>query len=255
MDGSEYAFKISPDPASGVRPGWTLLRFTNVGVEPHQVMFARLKDGVDLGKLAAAGAGDSSGAAAIEFVDMIGGVSYIGAGQETTAMVNLTEGLVLAMCYVPNAQGVAHALMGMSTSLNVDPDVESPAAIPDLAEGDDVVGAIELSSDGYVLPDDMKAGWYHVTNEDADLHELSLLRLERATDGEETKGLVDDLALNKSPRVAVEAVGGMGAISAGFDGYLYLDLPKGEYLAGDFMPDPGNPLPHMADGYDKHVPG
>lgn len=97
MDGSEYAFKISPDPASGVRPGWTLLRFTNVGVEPHQVMFARLKDGVDLGKLAAAGAGDSSGAAAIEFVDMIGGVSYIGAGQETTAMVNLTEGLVLAM--------------------------------------------------------------------------------------------------------------------------------------------------------------
>ena len=121
MDGSEYAFKISPDPASGVRPGWTLLRFTNVGVEPHQVMFARLKDGVDLGKLAAAGAGDSSGAAAIEFVDMIGGVSYIGAGQETTAMVNLTEGLVLAMCYVPNAQGVAHALMGMSTSMTVAP--------------------------------------------------------------------------------------------------------------------------------------
>ena len=44
-------------------------------------MFARLKDGVDMAELAAAGEGDSSGAGAIEFVDMIGGVSYIGPGR------------------------------------------------------------------------------------------------------------------------------------------------------------------------------
>jgi hypothetical protein len=41
----------------------------------------------------------------------------------------------------------------------------------------------------------------------------------------------------------------MGAISGGFDGYLYLDLVPGDYLAVDFMPDPGEPRPHMLDGY------
>ena len=49
--------------------------------------------------------------------------------------------------------------------------------------------------------------------------------------------------------MTVEAVGGMGAISPGFDGYLYLDLEEGEYLVVDFMPDPGDPRPHMLDGY------
>jgi len=119
INSTEYTFEVTPDPAAGVKPGWTLLKFRNVGGEPHQVMFARIKDGVDMAELAAAGAGDSSGAGAIEFVDMIGGVSYIGPDQETTALVNLTEGVVMAMCYVPDSKGVAHALMGMTTMLTV----------------------------------------------------------------------------------------------------------------------------------------
>jgi len=60
---------------------------------------------------------------------------------------------------------------------------------------------------------------------------------------------VEDLAASKTPQVKLDAVGGMGAISAGFDGYLHLDLAHGDYLAVDFMPDPGKPRPHMLDGY------
>ncbi len=261
IDAKEYTFEISPDPSGGLQAGWTLIRFHNLGDEPHQVMFARIKDGVDMSELAVAGAGDSSGAAAIEFVDMIGGVSYIGAGHDTTALVNLTEGTVMAMCYVPNADGVAHALMGMSTALTVSASSEGPAdgssepSSPDDAasepasDAEPVLGTIELSEDGYRFPTTMESGWYHVKNTDSVLHELSLMHLGDPVDDTEAAQLVSDLAANRTPTVELDAVGGMGAISAGFDGYLHLDLADGEYLAVDFMPDPGVARPHMLDGY------
>ena len=249
IDATEYSFKISPDPSGGLKPGWTLLKFHNAGVEPHQVMFARIKEGVDMAELAAAGADDSSGAAAIEFVDMIGGVSYIGPDQETTALVDLTEGTVLAMCYVPDGKGVAHALMGMTTALAVSAPSDDAASARPEPSGEEVLGTIELSEDGYQIPDDLGPGWYHVENTDDALHELSLLRLGGSIDDEQAGALVEDLAANRPPSVELEAVGGMGAISGGFDGYLYLDLVPGDYLAVDFMPDPGEPRPHMLDGY------
>ncbi len=249
IDAAEYTFDISPDPSGGLAPGWTLVRLHNTGVEAHQVMFARLKDGVDLSELAAAGAGDSSGAGAIEFVDMIGGVSYIGPDHDITALVNLPEGAVIAMCYVPDADGVAHALLGMSTALTVSAAGADTRSLDPGPRDDEVRGTIELASNGYRVPDDLTTGWYHVTNTDTALHELALLGLGTPIADEEVGRLVADLAANRTPSVDLEAVGGMGAISAGFDGYLYLDLEAGDYLAVDFMPDPGDPRPHMLDGY------
>ena len=252
---TEYSFEITPDPSAGLKPGWTLLKFHNIGSEAHQAMFAQLKDGVDLTELSAAGAGDSSGASAIAFVNMVGGVSYIGAGHDTTAMVNLVPGIALAMCYVPNADGVAHALLGMTKLLTVAapsgdaaPTAETvqPAAKPRHKK---VVGTIELAEDGYQIPENLRKGWYHVKNTDSLLHEMALLRLGRSLPAKQTKTLVEDLAANKATKVTTEALGGIGATAAGFDGYLYLDLPKGDYLAVDFMPDPGVPRPHMLDGY------
>ena len=261
IDGAEYTFDMSPDPAGGLLPGWTLVRFRNIGDEAHQAMFAGLKEGVEFDQLATAGAGDSSGSAVIEFVDMLGGVSYIDADQETTALVNLPAGVVPAMCYVPTADGVAHALLGMSTLLQVSEatpagDVATPGDSAPAPELDDptVVGTIELAADGYKIPSDLPVGWYHVVNtDDADpalgLHEMSLVRLDESLDEDEVDDLVIELANNETPSVGLDAVGGLGAISPGFDGFLYLDLEPGQYVAVDFMPDPGEPRPHMLDGY------
>ena len=67
--------------------------------------------------------------------------------------------------------------------------------------------------------------------------------------GDELDQLLDDIAANRTPEVELEALGGLGAISPGFEGYLYLDLPPGEYLAVDLMPDARDPRPHLLDGY------
>jgi len=53
IDATEYAFEIDPDELEGLEAGWTRLEFDNVGQEPHQVMFARIKDGVDMADIRA----------------------------------------------------------------------------------------------------------------------------------------------------------------------------------------------------------
>ena len=37
------------------------------------------------------------------------------------------------------------------------------------------------------------------------------------------------------------------------DPYVHLDLDHDPHLAVDFMPDPGEPRPHMLDGYHATV--
>jgi len=261
--GDEYLFDLgTADPE--LHAGWTRVTFDNVGEEAHQVMFASLKEGVDLAQLAEVAGEDSSGSRAIEFVDMLGGVSYIGPGQSIEALVDLPEGVVMAMCYVPDPEGVAHALSGMSTMLNVGPAAEAggtgpttsgPESADPTTADERVVGTITMGEDGYVFPEAMPTGWYRVVNEDGGeragegLHELSILGLETSLSDGQLTDLLDDLAGNQQPAVSLEALGGMGALSAGFEGYLWLDLAPGSYLAVDFMPDPGDPRPHLLDGY------
>ncbi|MEZ5142677.1 MAG: hypothetical protein R2726_09205 [Acidimicrobiales bacterium] len=255
ITGTEYAFAMQPAGGQGLRPGWTKVSFHNTGGEAHQVMFARLKDGVDLGQLAAAAGGDSSGSKAIEYVDMLGGVSYVGPGRAVEAMVDLPAGTVMAMCYVPDAHGVAHALMGMSTMLQVGgaSDAGGPGGTTD-AGTEPLQGTIVMDADGYHLPEALPAGWYRVVNRDGGaggrgLHELSILGLRDDLTADGLDRLLGELATNATPSVPLVALGGMGALSGGFEGYLYLDLPPGPYLAVDFMPDPGRPDPHLLDGY------
>lgn len=268
--GTEYTFDLAATGADGeaidltageaLPSGWTHVTFHNEGAEAHQVMFARLKDGVDLAELADTAGGDSSGSAAIEFVDMLGGVSYIGPGRTIEALVDLPAGMVLAMCYVPDAQGVAHALMGMTTTLTVEDATGADGAAPaDDADTitDEVVGTIEMTADGYRVPAELPAGWYRVVNTDegepgeggTGLHELAILGLDEPLDDATLDQLLDDLATNATPAVDLDALGGLGALSAGFEAYLHLDLDPGPYLAVDFMPDPGEPRPHLLDGY------
>jgi hypothetical protein len=161
---------------------------------------------------------------------------------------------------VPDPNGVAHALSGMTTMLTIGPPVDpattDPATSGPAAEsGEPVLGTITMGPDGYSLPSPLAAGWYRVVNEDAGerpgqgLHELSILGLEAPLADDQLGGLLDDLAANATPDISLEALGGMGALSAGFEGYLRLDLEPGHYLAVDFMPDPGDPRPHLLDGY------
>jgi hypothetical protein len=146
--------------------------------------------------------------------------------------------------------------MGMTTMLNVSAAGDSsvrPAPSSSRAPST-VRGTITLGPDGYELPEPLDAGWYHVVNTDVGapgtgLHELAVMRVARRLGATELERLLADIAANRTPAVELTALGGLGAVSPGFDGYLYLDLPPGHYVAVDFMPDARNPRPHLLDGY------
>jgi len=102
----------------------------------------------------------------------VGGVSYIDGDYETTALVNLEEGTVMAMCYVPDAKGTAHALMGMTSALTVEPpsgDASEPA--PRLDDEQALEGRLNLTGDTVITIDPVDARDF----DDA----ISLERIER----------------------------------------------------------------------------
>lgn len=72
---------------------------------------------------------------------------------------------------------VALSVLGMTTTLAVSAPADDAASARSEPDGEEVLGTIELSEDGYQIPDDLGPGWYHVKNTDDALRELSLLRL------------------------------------------------------------------------------
>ena len=166
-----------------------------------------------------------------------------------------------------DGQAAEEARIEETTDLAFDPDVrvadgEVAASGPGTtatassrpAATEAVRGTIVMDADGYHLPSTLPAGWYHVVNSDGGgagqgLHELSILGLRDELTDDGLRRLLDDLATNATPTMPLDALGGMGALSGGLDAYLYLDLAPGPYLAVDFMPDPGQPRPHLLDGY------
>ena len=179
-----------------------------------------------MAELAAAGAGDSSGAGAIEFVDMIGGVSYIGPDQDTTAMVDLTEGTVMAMCYVPDAHGVAHALHGHDDAPDGVGRRPATGATADAEPPDEeVLGTIELAEDGYHVPDDLQAGLVPRREHRHRRLARAVAAAPRRADRRRRGGRRSSRTWppTEPPQVELEAVGGMGAISAGL---RRLPLPR-----------------------------
>lgn len=230
----EYSFSLS---STTVAAGRLPLELRNEGAQPHQLMVARLHDGVTLDDYVAA-SHDSEGAASA-LVDEAGGINAVDAGATRTGYADLEAGRYVVLCFLPTPGGPSHLHEGMVAELTVvDPPVaEVPAPVQEIALGD---FAFTLPGAGLDAP-----GAYRVVNAGAQDHEMSIMRID------EGKTVPDAIAFLVGGFVGeqpFEFVGGAGGVEPGADTYIDLDLAPGEYLAMCFIPDPATGKRHAELG-------
>jgi uncharacterized cupredoxin-like copper-binding protein len=223
--------------------GWVRVKLSNSGKEPHHVQFLRLNDGVTLEQFQDAlkqGEGP-----ALALVKEMGGVGVVAPGASAKAVINLTEGEYVILCFVPSPNDhVPHLAKGMIKSLMIQPDSSTQAQEPtaDLT--------VTMKDFLFDLPESLPAGsrTIKVVNNGPEAHELNLLRLE---EGKTLEDVNQYLAAPDGPPPFVP-VGGINGLDAGRSGYIEFDFQPGTYVAICNIPSPhAQGHPHFTLGMIK----
>jgi hypothetical protein len=250
---TEYAFEM---PAT-VESGLTRVILDNTGAAmDHHAILLRVNDDATLADLEAA-LTEPSFEPIFAVAAAVGGPSA-GPGVSESVIVDLTPGSYIAICAIPDDQGVPHYALGMQATFEV---TDSGAA----AEAPEVVATVQLMEMMFHGLEETTVATgpqvWAVENVGAQIHELVLLRLAPGV-------TFDDLmAMMMAPPEAspmpemdhaspaaemagppVTSAGGVAPMGPGFTNYVELDLQAGEHVAICFVPDPETGAPHAALG-------
>lgn len=232
---SDYSFDV---PAS-VEAGPTLATIENAaGGEAHQAQFFKLNPGKTLEELMAPlGKEDIPGALAVGAFAGGVGITDPGTTSEANAIVPLTEGTWVLLCFVPSPDGTPHIAKGMVRELTVTAGEE--ASLP---ESD---GEIGLEEFGFEVPEGFTGhGTFTVTNNGQQPHELAVVRLGAG------KTAADVSAFLQKPGgpPPYASIGGVQALLPTSSQQVTLDLAAGEYAFLCYIPDVADGTPHVAKG-------
>jgi hypothetical protein len=246
---TDYAFR-APETAPS---GWTTIRFTNDGEEPHFVFISRLPEGITIdnyevelqGRFAEAWYSVRDGRAnqeqALEtlfasmpewFADLqlLGGPGLASPGQTTETTMRLPPGNYAIECYVKTAEGEVHYMEGMVRPLVIREEASGGVPpTPDIR--------VTLSNSGMKLDGDLTAGRrtfaVHVA-ENPEVgygHSAHLARLHPDTDLDDMIAWMDWFDLEgMAPPAPAEFLGGLHFMPEGETAYFTADLEPGRYV-------------------------
>jgi hypothetical protein len=245
---TDYAFRA---PASAAA-GWTTIRFTNEGEEPHFVFMSRLPEGRTIDdyerelspvfarawEAVRGGASPDDALQALTdelpawFPDlgMVGGPGLAAAGRTTHTVLRLEPGNYVLECYVKTADGKIHYMEGMIRPLTV-----TAARTTTAAPAPDVT--VTLSNDGIELAGDVAAGTrvfavhWKENPEQGFGHSAHLARLEPDTRVEDVVAWMNWFsATGLAAPAPAEFIGGLHFMPTGETAYFIADLEPGRYL-------------------------
>ncbi len=236
---------IAPDT---VAAGWVEIALVNNGKLAHQASLGKVRDGADLAVAEQTMATDP--VTGIGSLQEVGGANSVIGGGTSKAIVALDPGTYYFYCLVPGEQDQKpHAEHGMVRKLVVTaasaPGTSASRATPPVTP---VAGTIAMKDYGFTMPEPFTGkGWYAVTNDGPQAHELTLIALAPGVDAKKAKQHFVDVAGGPlstptvstppaGPKPYIDA-GGLSAIGTGTVSYVWFDLPKGEYVAMCYVPD------------------
>jgi hypothetical protein len=234
--GLDYAFE-SPNLISA---GLVTLKFDNVGTEDHHLQIARINDGVTFEEFVTKL--QTEGEAAYALLEAVGGVGILQPGASQSVTVNLQKpGLYIALCVLPNAEGVPHLALGMIKPIEVvaatNVDAETPEA--DLE--------VHILDFGYDIPTEVSAGkqTWEVVNHGVQPHEMLVAKLK---DGKTISDVMTYLQNAEQGEAPYEFAGGAQGMATGYSNFVEFDFAVGDYVALCFIPDAATGKPHVALG-------
>jgi hypothetical protein len=235
--GLDYAFD-SPDT---IEAGLVTLEFENIGKEDHHLQIARLNDGVSFEDFMTTL--QTEGEKAYGLLEAVGGVGILQPGVSQSVTVNLQKpGLYIALCVIPNGEGVPHLALGMIKPIEV--------VAPDYARNPEAPKAdleVHMLDFGYDLPSQIEAGeqTWEVFNAGAQSHELLVAKLK---EGKTIADVMTYLQNGEQGEAPYEFQGGAQGMATGYSNFVEFDFATGEYVALCFIPDPATGKPHVALG-------
>lgn len=218
IDAADYSYVV-PSP---IQAGWVRVTLTNSGVEPHHVQFLRLNDDVTFEQFQEALAlGEGP---ALMLVQQMGGVGAIAPTGSAQALLNLTPGDYVILCFIPSPDDhLPHLAKGMIQTLTV----ESASDV--LAEAPVAALTVHMQNFLFEMPETLPAGEMviKVINDGSEAHEMNLLLLD------EGKTVNDVMAYLNDPQGPPPflPVGGINGLDLGYSGYLEFNFVPGKYVA------------------------
>jgi hypothetical protein len=232
---SNYKFVA---PAS-VPAGAISVTLTNAGTEAHQAQLFHMNDGVDAGKLVAAGRAQSPDLALDELGAWVGGPNAVGPGGTNVATTKLPPGKYAFICLVPNAKGQSHLSLGMVSLITVTAN-SAEASLP-------AAGYNASTREFGFQPPAKWTGTIAVTNTGRQPHELQILGVAPGkTPADVEKSFKSQSGTAGPPPWTAE--GGVATIAPGTRGVFTANLESGTYYMMCFVTDPQRKAPHFALG-------
>jgi hypothetical protein len=236
----DYAFS-GPD---SVTSGLVKFTLTNEGEEPHHLQLVQLPPGMTaedfINVMQEGGEGPSSSGGADgpppPTLVEAGGPGTAMPGATSNATVDLEPGTYLMACFVPNAEGVPHAALGMVGELQVTAPEE-----PELSADT----TLRLFDFNFEASEPVESGelTFYVVNDGPQAHEAALVQLvPGASIGEFLSAFGPNPPAGPPPG---QFVGGIQSLTAGRVGYFTAEFESGDYAWVCFVPDSETGQPHF----------
>lgn len=231
----EYSFQTT---TSSIPGGFTTIQMQNLGKEPHQAQLARLKDGVTYDQFVAAVKDDvkNSGNTSDALATLVGGPNVGLTGATVEVLQDLKAGQYALLCFVPDAMGMPHVALGMTSPLTVTAPT-TPAAMPPT-----VNGTITLKDDNFdltMLPSGRSL--YRVVNGGTEPADFQVLGIASGRTVEDVRQYVIALGTSNAAAGPIPATGGAGisTLAPGESGIVVLNLSPGSYMVWTRDPSTG----------------
>lgn len=239
---SEYKFE-SPDQ---IPAGLTTLRMSDTGKEVHHVSLIKLDSGKTAADVQVGLKMMKPGTPPPTWMIAAGGPNAAAPGASSELTMVLEPGNYALVCWIPDAKGVPHAMLGMIKGLTVTPNATANTTEP----AADVT--VTLSDYKFDFSTPLTAGKHtlKIVAAQGQPHELTMFQLSPGKTPKDISDYVEGGMKGPPPGMPI---GGVAGVASGMSSFYAVDLKPGDYALVCFLEDVKDGKPHYAHGMVQHI--